>query len=118
MDADKLFFPIENQIRALEKEERFADIDRAASIGDGINRIDESERNSLMKEYEEYGGGVMKFVPASGAASRMFKHVYDLSERKNTLVSEFLEGIYDFPFISELRDKCNDLYHLELRELM
>ena len=118
MDADKLFFPIENQIRALEKEERFADIDRAASIGDGINRIDESERNSLMKEYEEYGGGVMKFVPASGAASRMFKHVYDLSERKNTLVSEFLDGIYDFPFISELRDKCNDLYHLELRELI
>ncbi|MFB0961789.1 MAG: DUF4301 family protein, partial [Flavobacteriales bacterium] len=90
MDTEKLFFPIENQIRALEKEERFADIDRAASIGDGINRIDESERNSLIKEYEEYSGDVVKFVPASGAASRMFKHVYDLSERKNTLVSEFL----------------------------
>ena len=118
MDTEKLFFPIENQIRALEKEERFADIDRAASIGDGINRINEFERNSLIKEYEEYGGDVIKFVPASGAASRMFKHVHDLSERENALVSEFLERIHDFPFISELREKCNDLYHLDLRELI
>lgn len=118
MDTEKLFFPIENQIRALEKEERFADIDRAASIGDGIDRINESERNSLTKEYEEYCGEVMKFVPASGAASRMFKHVHDLSERENALVSEFLERIHDFPFISELREKCNDLYHLDLRELI
>tara|TARA_B100000795_G_scaffold43599_2_gene28568 strand:- start:6065 stop:7480 length:1416 start_codon:yes stop_codon:yes gene_type:complete len=118
MDTEKLFFPIENQIRALEKEERFADIDRAASIGDGIDRINESERNSLTKEYEEYSGEVMKFVPASGAASRMFKHVHDLSERENALVSEFLERIHDFPFISELREKCNDLYHLDLRELI
>ncbi len=63
MDTDKLFFPIENQIRALEKEERFAVIDRAASIGDGINRIDESERNSLIKEYEEYYRRCCKICP-------------------------------------------------------
>jgi len=118
MDAEKLFFPVENQISALEKEDRFADIDRAASIGDGINRIDEFERNLLIKEYEEYSGDVVKFVPASGAASRMFKHIHDLSEKGSTLVSEFLERIHEFPFISELREKCNDLYHVNLRELI
>lgn len=118
METEKLFFPKEDQIKALKKDERFSEIERAASVGDGINRTKESERDFLKEVYEDYNGDVVKFVPASGAASRMFKHVHDLSNRENQLVTDFLEKIDQFPFISELRNKCREVYQLELEKLM
>ncbi len=52
---------------------------RAATIGDGITSISESEAQSLAVAYDAdvaAGLSVAKFVPASGAASRMFKPLH------------------------------------------
>lgn len=51
------------------------EIDRPATIGDGILRIPNPEEKTHRERFEQAQkeGRIMKFVPASGAASRMFK---------------------------------------------
>lgn len=55
---------------------------RPCRIGDGILRFDEAERLALAEVYAEAAaaGRVTKFVPASGAASRMFRLLTELRE--------------------------------------
>lgn len=52
-------------------------LDRAASPGDGITQIDDDEQQALIDEWRTAAGEgrVSKFVPASGAATRMFKEL-------------------------------------------
>ena len=61
----------------------------AAAPGNGIKVTDEAQQSAYLKAWEEYLNGshsVVKFVPASGAASRMFKNLF-----------EFLDGEADEP---------------------
>ncbi len=55
---------------------------RPATAGDGIAVLDEGEVARLCAVYEEAraAGRAMKFVPASGAATRMFRDLYRLVE--------------------------------------
>ncbi|MCH8487837.1 MAG: DUF4301 family protein [Candidatus Cyclonatronum sp.] len=52
---------------------------RAATIGDGILKLSEAEQQALALSFEQALEDadlkIMKFVPASGAASRMFKNL-------------------------------------------
>ena len=52
---------------------------RAASIGDGIKRLDEEELKAAEALYEGARAELktIKFVPASGAATRMFKELFE-----------------------------------------
>ena len=92
-------------------------IDRACTVGDGITRLSETGHDELLKLHHEasQGGGCHWFVPASGAASRMFKElvvalappVPEKSRRKkpvveNMALKEFLHEIRRFPFYSDL----------------
>ncbi len=56
----------------------FLNIHRAATVGDGIIRLSEEEVDATVAAYEGALANlqVVKFVPASGAASRMFKHLF------------------------------------------
>jgi len=49
--------------------------DRPCTIGDGIRSIPEPEQHRLIERYDHHppARGCLKFVPASGAASRMFR---------------------------------------------
>ncbi|MBW7847780.1 MAG: DUF4301 family protein [Bacteroidales bacterium] len=51
----------------------------AATVGDGILKLKEEEVDRLVNSYNELKNNyyVLKFVPASGAASRMFKHLFE-----------------------------------------
>ncbi len=53
-------------------------LDRPATVGDGILQIDTSGIDQLVRTYDYALGdlNVMKFVPASGAATRMFKDLF------------------------------------------
>lgn len=56
----------------------FLEIVRAATPGDGIfvlNQSMEKTAADLWSEYVSEGNRIMKMVPASGAASRMFKEL-------------------------------------------
>ncbi len=113
-----LLFPVENQLELLKKGERFAEIIKAAEVEDGILQLQHSELPILEKRFEEFSGQVTKFVPASGAASRMFKHIYQLADESNTLAVEFIKNIERFPFNAELEKLVKNKLGTSVEELV
>lgn len=84
---------------------------RAASIGDGILKFDEDQVQYYRDLYNEQSKSkkIIKFVPASGAASRMFKELFAFLENNdfdnNKSVQTFIEGLEGFAFYSELKER-------------
>ncbi|WP_027722365.1 DUF4301 family protein [Maridesulfovibrio zosterae] len=90
-------------------------LDRACIIGDGIYRIKSKERDELLGIFEEAAsqGRFSKFVPASGAATRMFKHLIsklnvekdggELEANDSLLVDDFMECLPMMPFYGSLK---------------
>ncbi len=68
---------VEKQIENFRKGFPFLDIFKAATVGDGIIRLESDEVDDLVALTKGYEGSLIKFVPASGAATRMFKHLYE-----------------------------------------
>ena len=80
---------IETQLKQFETGFPFLKLEAAASVGNGIVAPNEQERKQYVKAWEDYkaaGKRVVKFVPASGAASRMFKNMF-----------AFVDADYDVP---------------------
>jgi hypothetical protein len=69
---------IDRQLALFRRGVPLVRLNRPCVAGDGIVVIPESERLSLLEDYEEARRTrrLMKFVPASGAASRMFREWY------------------------------------------
>ena len=86
-----------NQIETFVNGIPFVDIITAASIGNGIESVSRENQEKLACFFEDKKEGldIVKFVPASGAATRMFKFLH-----------EFLED-YD-PDEEDLRDYLKD----------
>ncbi|MDI6854997.1 MAG: DUF4301 family protein [Deltaproteobacteria bacterium] len=63
------------QLQHFQRPAFFADLARPCTLGDGIRRISENEQAGFLKLHEQAAdrGRFLKFVPASGAASRMFQ---------------------------------------------
>ena len=58
-------------------------IANSAQIGNGIKQLSAEEETLAVARWKKYlaeGGEVCKFVPASGAASRMFKALFSFVE--------------------------------------
>ena len=100
---------------------------KSATVGDGIWRFSESEINLFVTYFDRHKDKytIEKFVPASGAATRMFKFLNEfLNEfdaendtinsyinKKNAKdVSIFIFGLKNFPFHRELKKKTLDLF--------
>jgi hypothetical protein len=105
-----------HQIELLLQPPAAIAIDRPCTPGDGIVRLSENEHADLLRLHHEavQAGGCQWFVPASGAASRMFKDLLaslappppDRSKRKkpveNTALIQFLQEIRRFAFYPDL----------------
>ena len=93
MDIEDVRF----QIKILREGGRILNLKRPCALGDGIQRIDESRIDTLISRYEDaaYRGRCMKFVPASGAATRMFKSLmaYLKGEDGREEVEDFFKNI-------------------------
>lgn len=70
-----------------------AELDRACTQGDGILVLGQEEIERLTEAYDEaaMSGRAMKFVPASGAATRMFQLLQTARNRPNGLRAEVIE---------------------------
>lgn len=87
-------------------------LNRPAAIGDGILRI--ANQKSYIQKMAQYQGAITKFVPASGAASRMFKNLFEtmdqlradqhFQERFSASAKEFFEKLPAFAFYKQLMD--------------
>ncbi len=66
---------VEAQLEIFEKGTFYYRLNRPCTVPDGIVPVSDSEASELVALYEreEAKGRILKFVPASGAASRMFK---------------------------------------------
>lgn len=122
-DADKK--QIESRGMTVEQVERqlvqhkegfpFLKIEAAAAVGKGIIAPDATAQKEAEQAWEDYkreGHKVVKFVPASGAASRMFKNMFAfLSADYDTPQTEFEKTFFDnikkFAFRKALCQKCH-----------
>ncbi len=92
----------------------YLELDGAAAIGNGIMAIDEEKEKAYAKAWDAYKLGdktIVKFVPASGAASRMFKNMFeflgaDYDVPTTDFEKKFFERIHDFAFYEDLNDAC------------
>lgn len=104
------------QLESFEKGFPFLKIEAAAAVGHGIVKPDDGERKSFIDAWNDYksaGHRIVKFVPASGAASRMFKDMFAFLNAAYDVPTtdfekEFFENIKKFAFKEELCSKCKD----------
>ncbi|MBN2236152.1 MAG: DUF4301 family protein [Bacteroidales bacterium] len=99
---------VENQINNFKSGFPFIKLKAAATPGNGLKTFTEQEVKGLIDDYataiEEKT--ILKFVPASGAASRMFKHLFEFQE-------ELEKGIVsDLPVISDFNSVAYFFHHL------
>jgi len=75
----------ERQLGLLRVPPAPAALRRPCTVGDGLLRLDESERRRLAESWKTRSAGraVRKFIPASGAATRMFKSLHALKTRRS-----------------------------------
>ncbi len=99
----------------------------SATVGKGIIRLTPEEQNQAIERWQKYlndGGEVCKFVPASGAASRMFKALFSFVDgdddipTEGSAVAELIENIHNIAFFSELDDLCLDIYNKSIDNLI
>ena len=116
---------IETQLNYFKSGFPFLKIKEAASIAKGILRLSESEEREYLKAWQEYLKGdkkVTKFVPASGAASRMFKDLYSFIDADYDLPTTdfektFFNNIRKFAFHDALDIACKDVHGKSIEEL-
>ncbi|MDE7111944.1 MAG: DUF4301 family protein [Muribaculaceae bacterium] len=98
----------------------------SATVGHGIARLDSEARAAAEKRWSEYladGGKACKFVPASGAASRMFKSLFafvdgpDEKAPADSDVAEVISSIHEFAFYPALNEVCMALYGKSVDDL-
>ncbi len=123
-DSEKLALHLTNeekmqkQIDRFKKGFPFLEIKSAASIGNGILQFEDKEIDEythLWDEYKSKGHKILKFVPASGAATRMFKDLYTmLSAEYDTPQTDaekkFFDNIDRFAFYNSLNGICKDVF--------
>ena len=92
----------------------FLKIVNAAEIGNGISKVSLENAAVFHQKWDDYlktDASVLKFVPASGAASRMFKDLFeflenDENEPDKAFVQKFFDEIEKFAFCASLNEMC------------
>ena len=105
---------VEEQLSFLIKGFPFLEIKASASVDKGILRLTDEKQEAFIRSWDDYLNSskrIQKFVPASGAASRMFKDLFSfLSATYDTPTTEFersfFDGITHFAFFDALNDCC------------
>nr|MBD5376985.1 DUF4301 family protein [Bacteroides sp.] len=111
--------------QATRQMERFVtgfpwlEIEKAARPGEGITVLTPEQEDQAIARWHDYlanAGEVFKFVPASGAASRMFKALFEFIDSDSDTpapgspVSQVLDHIDEFAFVDDLRQAVMNIY--------
>ena len=104
----------------------FLKLEAAAAIGKGIEAPDEEARTKSIEAWNQYkqeGHKIVKFVPASGAASRMFKDMFAFVDAPYDVPTTdfekfFFDHIKQFAFREALCQKCRDNEGKKIRDLL
>ena len=107
---------LNGQLESFKTGFPFLKLEAAAGVGKGIIAPTDEEREQYVKAWNDYkaeGKKIVKFVPASGAASRMFKDMFafldaDYDVPTTDFEKNFFENIKKFAFREALCDKCKE----------
>lgn len=113
------------QIETFKEGIPFVNLSKAAVVGDGILKFTDKEQKELISLFEKERSEkeLLKFTPASGAATRMFKALFAFLEvynpKKQTLqeyintsednaIKAFTEGLKNFPFYKDVKSRIGN----------
>ena len=98
---------VERQLENFRSGFPFLKVVRAASPGDGVMVVGDAEAAAAVARYEREADrlGIVKFVPASGAATRMFKELFEFVNegKRGKGIDTLLDNIGRFAFWPELK---------------
>lgn len=106
---------LNEQLDSFKKGFPFLKLSGAASIANGgIKSPTDEERDYFLSQWDSYlssGAKVVKFVPASGAASRMFKNLFEFLDGPSDVpdtdfIKKFFDKIHSFAFFNDLDEAC------------
>lgn len=117
---------IETQLNEFKTGFPFLRLEAAAAVGNGIIAPSEAERKQYVAAWEHYkaeGRRVVKFVPASGAASRMFKNMFafvdaDYDVPTTDFEKKYFAEIEKFAFYNALNEVCQKNEGKGVKELI
>jgi len=117
---------VESQLRLFKKPPTPIQLDRPATVGDGIRSLTPAEIQTALEKFEiaREAGRFQKFVPASGAATRMFQDLIkklnappvlksDLQalarkgEKESGSIVELMDSIGRLAFSKDLRSRLD-----------
>ena len=101
-------------------------LDSSASVGHGIMRVEADAVKQYLEAWDNYlaeNHRIVKFVPASGAASRMFKNLFEFLDAEYEVPTtdfekKFFDNIAKFAFHDKLDETCTRLYGKNIASLM
>ena len=103
---------VERQIENFRKGFPSLQVVSAASPSDGIVVLTTEQAAQYAAQYEGRGASVIvaKFVPASGAATRMFKELFEFvnEDKRGKGIDTLLQNIEKFAFYPELKQVVED----------
>jgi hypothetical protein len=123
---------VETQLDNFRRGFPYINLERPAIVGDGIKAFNQRDAKKLSYYYDSNSKRyeLLKFVPASGAASRMFKHLHEFMESytgtdqeiqqletspKLAQVKEFFKQIKNFAFYNSLAETLrNNGFNLDV----
>ncbi|MCM2264697.1 MAG: DUF4301 family protein [Desulfuromonadales bacterium] len=93
----------ERQLGQLRRGQRWTDLARPCTAGDGIRQLPEGRQTALQERFSAAAGTgrIIRFVPASGAATRMFQPLQTPSGDGHE-PRRFLAELEHFPFAPAL----------------
>lgn len=117
---------IETQLEYFKSGFPFLQIESAASIGNGILKIEKDKEIHYLEIWKNYLNSnktVTKFVPASGAASRMFKDLFafynsDYDKPTTDFEKTFFEQIANFAFYTSLDATCKTIFDKDVSNMI
>ena len=105
---------VAEQLKTFKTGFPFLKIKDAATIGNGVLNPSDNEVDGFLNAWDNYcaaGNAILKFVPASGAASRMFKDLFSfLSAEYDVPTTDFEKNFFanieKFAFYADLDASC------------
>jgi hypothetical protein len=111
---------VQQQLENFKNGFPYLKLTKAATLNDGIVALDAAKEEQYVAKYEKESKGykIVKFVPASGAASRMFKDLFQFLGKLEKKMPEaeinidgaraFFQGLEKFAFYNDLRGKLQE----------
>ena len=116
------------QLQRFEKGFPYLKLLRAATIDDGIIKLSQTQINKLVEQYDELTADskILKFIPASGAATRMFKDLFYFRDNYKNNSNDpqlefgyyFVKNIRKFAFFDELEKLIQEHTNRKIETLL